>query len=288
MSEYVNLATLLEDPIARFKAELETLGIFAEINEGEEIYSGTRPWAQVIPGTDRIRLEGNQQLMHEAEIYVLFLRGASDSSLASLRKTAQAGYDKLMEDQTHNGTCWSCLPNYWAPGFFSIDQYNFAGVQTRWIAKNYQTFPLPDNLGADYPDMQLVVEEVLAAIKDEIYEVPAIDEINEGETVYTGEGTVAWVIPGPDRISSNQRARLNHDMTIYVNLLTSKNISFAEMRNIGQEVYDAMMVDITHGENCNYCLPVSWIPGFVRYGDQSIIGVQATWTARIQQSYTPT
>lgn len=225
--------------------------------------------------------------MHELELFVLFLRGATDSSLASLRETAETGYDKLLEDQTHNGSCWHCLPNYWAPGYFSLGEYNFVGVQTRWNVKNYQTFPLPTVKGPDFPDMNLVVESILNEIKDEI-DLTSIDEVSDGETPYSGEGTVAWVIPGPDRISSSHRARLTHDMTVYVNILTSKKMTFPEMRNIGQDVYDAMMADITHNQTCTSLLPVSWHPGFVSYGSQSIVGVQSTWTARIQQSYTPT
>jgi hypothetical protein len=114
-----------------------------------------------------------------------------------------------------------------------------------------------------------------------------LDKINEGEDIYEGE-TVAWVIPGPDSISSNQRARLRHDMTIYVNLLTSKNLTFPQMRNIGQEIYDVMMEDITHNRTCIVCLPTQWHPGFVSYGNQSTVGVQSVWNARIHQSYTPT
>lgn len=288
MSEYINLSTLIEDPIEAFKDELEELGIFAEINEGDQIYTGSEPWAQVIPSKDSITLQGNQQLLHNFEVYVLFLRGASDSTLSDLRYTAQQGYDKLLEDQTHNDTCWHCLPNRWAPGFFSMGEYEFVGVQTRWIVKNYQTFPLPSALGPVYPTMDLVVENIVEQFKDELSAVTDLDDINEGDSIYPGEGTVAWVIPGASRISSSQRARLNHDMTVYVNLLSSKIATFAQMRDIAQDIYDTLMEDITHDQTCTACLPLSWHPGFVNYGEQSIVGVQMMWNARVQQSYTPT
>ena len=119
--------------------------------------------------------------------------------------------------------------------------------------------------------------------------MPEIDDINEGEELYRGEGTVAWVIPGPSSISSFSRARLQHTMTVYQNLLTaSTTMTLAEMRKIGEAAYDALMQDITHGRSCTSCLPRLWQPGFLQYGPVSYVGILSDWEARILQTYTPT
>jgi len=287
VSEYVSLATLLELPLQKFKDELAALGVFTEINEGEEIYTGVEPWAMVIPGADHITLEGNQQLLHKQEIFVLFLQASASAPLSELRKTAEQGFNALMVDQRHGDTCWNCLPTRWAPGFYSLGDSNFAGVQTKWEVRNYQTF-IPPEQGNAYTSMENLVETVLAEIKVEVASVSGIDEVSEGEHPYPGAGTVSWVIPGPDRIQSFNRAKLGHSMTVYQNLVSSLDLTLAEMRAIGQRVYDKMMVDITHNNSCLSCLPRLWNPGFLQYGEQSFVGVESIWEATMLHAYTPT
>ena len=289
MSEYVSLNTVLEPPLVQFKAELESLGIFDRINEGEMVYEGTEPWAMVIPGIDRIAHPGLEQLDHRFQIYVNILQGVDHATLPELRKHAETAYNKLLEDLQHNDTCFNCFPVSFHPGFMTLDNYQFVGVQMIWEAQNYQTFPLPTSYGRAWTSMEDVVEKIVAEFKDELGDVPEIDEITEGEQVYTGEGVVAWVIPGADAIVSSARARFEHGMTIFQNLIAaSADMTFAEMRRIGQLAYDRLMEDITHDRTCTVCLPSMWHAGFIQFGPQRFVGTQTTWGARILQTYTPT
>lgn len=291
MSEYVSLSSIIESPLAKIKEELRSLGIFKEINEGDQIYQGTDPWAMVIPGPDNISLEGNQQLRHRITLYVNFLQATGEktgSSLPALRKKVYPAFNKLMEDLTHDSTCQICLPLSWHPGFYSWEDLVFLGVQSVWIIENWQTFPLASKLGTAYTDMKDVVEKLVSEVKDELSNVEGIDDVSEGESPYPGEGTVAWVIPGRSAIAQYQYQRLDHTMTLYQNLLSSSgSMTFAEMRRIGEACYDAMMADISHDGNCQYCLPRMWHPGILEYPEVSFVGVMSTWEARMLQNYVP-
>lgn len=168
-------------------------------------------------------------------------------------------------------------------------EYTFLGIQTTWAAENWQTFSLPGHLGKEWTSMEDIVEKIIDTFKDEIFDVPGIDSISEGEEIYSGEGTVAWVIPGPDSIESVARARLQHTMTVYMNLLSSSTtMTLAEMRKIGEAAYDALMQDITHNQSCTICLPQLWHPGFLQFGELSYLGILSNWEARILHRYTPT
>ena len=217
------------------------------------------------------------------------MQAAASTTLADLRKTAEEAFNSLMEDQTRGGTCFNCLPTSWQPGFMQSGAYTFLGIQTAWGAENWQTFAPPSRLGRERTSMVDIVEKIIEAFKDEIFDVPGIDDISEGEEIYSGEGTVAWVIPGPSSIESVARARLQHTMTVYMNLLSSSTtMTLAEMRTIGEAAYDALMQDITHDQSCTVCLPRLWHPGFLKFGDLSYLGILSNWEARILQSYTPT
>ena len=288
MSEYVSLATLLEDPIQEIKNELQSLGIFDDINEGEQVYTGEGAWAMVIPWIDQIEHRGNQQLLHHQTVYVTFLQGAENSSLRDLSQKATLGYDKLMLDQRHNNTCWNCLPTHWAGGFYSLGDYSFVGIQTAWEIRNFQTFALPDALGDGYTTMRGITETPLEAIKTRLRAMAELDDVSEGEKTYPGQGTVAWVISGPDQIDTLNFRTLQHQQTIYSDLISSKDMTLAEMRMIGEKVYDAMMEDPTLDGTCTVCLPRQWHPGFLQYGEQSYVGIESIWGARVLQQYTPT
>lgn len=288
MSEYVPLNTVLEVPLAQFKAELAELNIFGRINEGEDVYEGSEPWAMVIPGIDRITLEGMQQLDHRFQIYVNIVQGVEDATLPELRAHAQTAYDKLLEDLTHDSTCFNSFPVLFKPGFMTLDGYKFVGVQMIWEARNYQTFRLRNYAGREWTSMEDTIEKIIAAFKDELLNVVEIDEITEGEQVYTGDGVVAWVLPSTDTITSSARARLQHTMTIFQNLIASSvDMTFAEMRRIGQLAYDQLMDDITHDRTCTVALPTQWHAGFIQFGEQRFVGTQTTWAARILQNYAP-
>ena len=289
MSVYVSLERIIEDPLESVKSTLKNMNVFGKIDEGNEIYQGTEPWAIVLPGPDTISLDANQQLKHTMRIYVNYLQAQGSATLSELRALGEAAHDVLMEDQTRGGTCFNCLPMSWSPGFMASGEYTFVGIQTTWGAENWQTFPLPASVGREWTAMEDVVEKIIAAFKEELLDVPGIDDINEGEELYLGEGTVAWVIPGPTSIGSFSRARLQHMMTVFQNLLTaSTTMSLAEMRKIGEAAYDALMQDITHDQSCSSCLPRLWHPGFLQFGPVSYVGILSNWEAKILQTYTPT
>jgi len=289
LSAYVSLERIIEDPLENVKSTLKDMNAFGKVDEGTEIYQGSEPWAIVLPGPDTIRLDANQQLKHTMRVYVNYLQAQGEATLSDLRALGESAHDALMIDQTRGGTCWNCLPLSWHPGFMTAGEYTFIGVQTVWGAENWQTFSPPGTLGREWTSMEDIVEKIVAAFKDELLDVPGIDDINEGEEIYTGEGTVAWVIPGSSSIGSFSRARLQHTMTIYQNLLTSSTTrTLAEMREIGEAAYDALMVDITHDQSCSSCLPRLWHPGFLQYGSSSFVGILSNWEARILQPYTPT
>ena len=289
MSEYVSLERIIEDPLENVKSTLKNMNRFGRIDEGTEVYQGTEPWAIVLPGPDTIRLDANQQLKHTMRIYVNYLQAQGSATLPDLRALGEAAHDVLMEDQTRGGTCWNCLPLSWQPGFMTAGEYTFLGIQSTWGAENWQTFSPPGLRGREWTSMEDVIEKIVAAFKDELLDVPGIDDINEGEELYQGEGTVAWVIPGPTSIGSFSRARLQHTMTLFQNLLTSSpTMTLAEMREIGEAAYDVLMQDITHDRSCTSCLPRLWHPGFLQFGPVSYVGILSNWEARILQPYTPT
>ena len=289
MSEYVSLERIIEDPIEDIKSTLKNMDVFGKVDEGTEVYTGTEPWAIILPGPDTIRLDGNQQLKHTMSVYVNYLQAQGSGTLKDLRALGEAAHDELMKDQTRGGACFNCLPLSWHPGFMAMGEYTFVGIQSIWGAVNWQTFPLPASLGRAWESMEDVVEKIVTAFKDELLNVPEIDDINEGEEIYQGKGTVAWVIPGPTSIESFSRARLQHTMTLYQNLLTaSTTMTLAEMRKIGEAAYDALMQDITHDQSCSVCLPRLWHPGFLQFGPTSYVGILSNWEARVLQTYTPT
>lgn len=286
---YATLSSVTEPLLQAFKDELDVLKIFSEINEGDKVYEGSDAWAMVVPGPDNISKAGMQQLLHGMVIWVLFLQEQSGSTPKELRKVAEQGYDKLMEDQTHGDTCWECLPILWDPGYMQYGETTFVGVQSAWLARAYQTYDLPVKKFTTFTDMETIIESVIAEFKKELGELVAIDDISEGEVPYLGSGTVAWVVPGRSTISSVARARLEHRFTIYQNLLTSSpSMTLREMRAIGEEAYDRLMEDVTHDRTCAECMPTLWHPGFLKYGEASYVGIQTAWDARVLQDYTPT
>ncbi|GAH04557.1 unnamed protein product, partial [marine sediment metagenome] len=151
-----------------------------------ELFHGTEPWAIVLPGPDTIRLVGNQQLHHSFRVYVNFMQGAGATTLKDLRAIGESAFDSLMIDQTRGGTCFNCLPLSWQPGFMTAGEYTLLGIQTAWDAENWQTFPLPSHSGKEWTSIEDIVEKIVSAFKDEIFDVPGIDDISEGEEIYSG------------------------------------------------------------------------------------------------------
>ena len=284
---YTNLADLIEDPVAEVKSTLDALGILEVINEGEELYDGSGAWAQVIPGPDRITLDGNQQLRHSFTIYVNYLQESGSSTLSELRSVSQSGHDALLADITLNSTCFKCMPTLWHPGFMSRGDLVFAGVQTIWMAENWQTFPLPDNLGTIYTELSDVMENPVAEMKSLIEAVGGVDRVSEGEDPYES-GVEVWLLPGRSVIQSSHRARLEHRFTVYQTFLASSTTAtFSELRQIGEDVYDAILADSNLSATCQICLPTLWHPGFLRFGEVDYVGITSEWQVRGLQDYTP-
>lgn len=143
MSLTPTMENVMEPVIEQFKAELEATGLFTEINEGEYVYEGSGRVAMVFPGPDRPRSIGLQQLEHRMPIYTIILDSDEDTTPEALRKDMHPAYDALMEDVSHSGTCWLCLPTLWHPGLLQWGDRTFVGILGMWLARIMQTYVPP-------------------------------------------------------------------------------------------------------------------------------------------------
>jgi hypothetical protein len=137
------------------------------------------------------------------------------------------------------------------------------------------------------PGMEDVLEPIVAQLKEELENTGLFADISEGETVYTQDkGTIAWVIPGVDTIRHTSTRGLEHNIMIYIIILNmDQNATLSELRATGEEVYNYLMRDVTHGGTCWVCIPRRFHPGFMQYGDASYCGVLMTFEARVQQKF---
>ena len=142
---YENLEDIFEPFIAQIKAELEELGIFDDISEGETVYDDAKgKIAWVIPGNTVISHSGMQSLEHRMTLYVVGMMMDQESTLAQMRaEIGYPAYNKLMEDVKHNDTCWVCMPRGFHPGFMQYGDYAYCGVLMTFEARFRQSFALP-------------------------------------------------------------------------------------------------------------------------------------------------
>jgi len=139
---YTNLEDLYEPIIEAFKAELEDLGIFDKISEGEELYTQDLE-AWVLPGRDRIEHAGMHMLHHFLEVNVIIFTSAEGSMPQDLRPHGHQAYNKLMEDITHGGTCKWAMPTLFHPGYMQVNDLLTVGILMQFTAHFMQFYPLP-------------------------------------------------------------------------------------------------------------------------------------------------
>lgn len=131
---------LIEPVLTEIKAELEALDIFGKIDDGEGEYTGKGHRAMVMPGRDVINVQGNRMLRHRVTIYVVLITNAPGATPTSLRKELNPAYDALMQDIRHKGTCFSCFPSLWYPGFIAWGKDVQVGILSQWETEIHQTF----------------------------------------------------------------------------------------------------------------------------------------------------
>jgi len=131
---------LIEPVLEEIKAELEALNLFAQVDEGEDAYLGEGPRAMIMPGRYVISVAGTRMLKHTVTIYVVMITNESGVKPSDLRKQLGPAYDKLMQDITHNGTCFKCFPSLWYPGFVQWGEDTYVGILSQWETEVHQIF----------------------------------------------------------------------------------------------------------------------------------------------------
>jgi len=141
----------------------------------------------------------------------------------------------------------------------------------------------------DTPKMEDVIEPVVQAFKDELEATGLFDEIDEGENIYEGSGMKAMVLPGPDTIRNVGMQKLEHQILLYVIILSGEEDTTPTiLRKEMYPAYDALMADLTHDGTCFVALPTLWSPGFLEWSGKTYVGVLSNWMVRVYQTYTPT
>lgn len=129
----------LEPMIKAMKDILEDTGLFALINEGEEVYDGgVTAW--VIPGPIKVIHKGMSQLQLDITVYVIAMSSDPDTTPAELRKQLNPAYDELVKENSLNGTCWSSIPTLWHPGFLQMGEVTYVGIQGQWFVRIMQAY----------------------------------------------------------------------------------------------------------------------------------------------------
>lgn len=141
---YVNLEDIFEPIVAAFKEELENMGIFNRVSEGEELYDLMTQEAWVIPGRDRIESGGMHMLRHFLDMNVIIFNSEPEKTTQTeLRLIAEQAYNTLLQDITHGGTCHWALPTVFHPGFVQIGGATVVGVLIQFACHFEQFYPLP-------------------------------------------------------------------------------------------------------------------------------------------------
>ena len=140
---YVKLEDLYEPIVEAFKNELDELGIFDKISEGEELYTEGTTEVWVVPGRDRVESAGMHMLRHFMELNVIIFNSSEDVTQPDLRTQGQKAYDKLMEDITHGGTCHWALPTLFHPGYMQVGGLLTVGTLIQFSCHFEQFYPLP-------------------------------------------------------------------------------------------------------------------------------------------------
>ena len=138
-----------------------------------------------------------------------------------------------------------------------------------------------------YVNLEDLIEPIIEAFKGTLEEMDKFDRISEGEELYELMTQEAWVIPGRDRIESGGMHMLRHFLEMNVIIFNSEgeNASQTELRLLGEQAYNALMADITHGGSCSWALPTLFHPGYVQIGGATVVGVLIQFVCNFEQFY---
>lgn len=138
-----------------------------------------------------------------------------------------------------------------------------------------------------YVSLRDLYEPIIEAFKAELSDMDKFDRVSEGEELYDLMTQEAWIVPGRDRIESAGMHMLRHFLEMNVIIFNSdrENASQPDLRALGEEAYDTLMADITHGGSCHWALPNLFHPGYVQIGGTTVVGVLIQFTCHFEQFY---
>lgn len=137
-----------------------------------------------------------------------------------------------------------------------------------------------------YVNLKDLYEPIVEAFKDELGELDIFDKISEGEGLYIEGTTEVWVIPGRDRIESAGMQMFRHYMEMNVIIFnSSEDVKQPDLRAQGQQAYDKLMEDITHGGTCHWAFPTLFHPGYMQVGGLLTVGVLIQFMCHFEQFY---
>jgi len=135
-----------------------------------------------------------------------------------------------------------------------------------------------------YQDIKTLYEPIVAAYKEEIEELDLF-KVSEGEGLYES-GLEAWVIPGRDRIDATAMRMLQHFLELNVIVFASaEDSTLPQLREYGEQVYNKLMEDITHGGTCKWALPMLFHPGYMQVQGVTTVGVLMQYTCHFTQLF---
>ena len=137
-----------------------------------------------------------------------------------------------------------------------------------------------------YVDLEILVESIVQAFKDEINNVEGIDVINEGEAGFKG-ATEVWVVPSQMRPETSSTTSLKWSASIFVILANSQEgATLAELRKKAYQVYNELAKDVTHGGTCWATFPRLFHPGYMSFSPEHMfVGVLMSYDAQFFQKY---
>jgi len=137
-----------------------------------------------------------------------------------------------------------------------------------------------------YVDLEILIESIVQAFKNEINNVEGIDVINEGEAGFKG-GTEIWVVPSQMRPEMSSTSSLKWSSTIFVILANSQDgATLSELRKKAYQVYNELAKDPTHGGTAWAAFPRLFHPGYMSFSpEQMFVGVLMSYDVQFFQKY---
>lgn len=137
-----------------------------------------------------------------------------------------------------------------------------------------------------YVPLADIYEPIIEAFKEELENMDVFDRVSEGEELYDLMLKEAWVVPGRDRIESGGMHMLRHFLELNVIIFNSaEDAKQPELRALGEQAYDALLADITHGGTCHWALPTLFHPGYVQMSGATVVGVLMQFNVNFEQFY---